>query len=284
MENPTITTAQADQWTKIVSGGTSFVITILKSPYSNVFTTYRIEGGVSPTIEDPENASFEGKLFKTRSKQVKSPHTIDYYILPEGGSCTIRIDNGIGGASLVKQNSLLLNRPLSATGLPPVGAASSSDILITGDGSSTPIDYYIEALDGECLACARAIVQVIAATDISTGEYGDQTALTNGIQVFYKRSGVTLDVTNGLPVKTNEHWGRWCYDSRPAVIGPTQNSPSWSSRWSFTKYGHPYGVVLEEGDQLGLRIRDNLTGLSEHTVIIQGIHLGTPNSSWTKTL
>lgn len=189
---------------------------------------------------------------------------------------------GNGGTSPIRQDSLLLNRPFSATGLPPVGAPSASDILIKPNASiGSPVDYYVEALAGERLLVAMAIVNISAATDIGAGEYGNLTALTNGIQLFVKINGVLLDVSDGLPLKINEDWGRWNFDSRPVTIGPTNKTPVWQARWDLIKYGSPYGLILEEGGQLGVRIRDNLSGLTEQTIIAEGVHLGVPSPSWT---
>ncbi len=45
-------------------------------------------------------------------------------------------------AQAINDNSLLLNRPYSDTGLP------TGNTNIIGDGSTDPIDYYLEALQG----------------------------------------------------------------------------------------------------------------------------------------
>ena len=180
----------------------------------------------------------------------------------------------------IEQNSLLLNRPLSDNGL-PIGL--SGNINIIGDGSSTPIDYYVEALEGERLAVARAIIHIVASGAVDSDKYGNLSALTNGIQLFYRRSGVLLDVSNGLPIKTNVGWGRWCFDAAP-VIFSVGVAGVFQARWSFAKYGNPLGIVLEEGDRLGIRVNDNLSGLAEQTIVLEGVHLGIQNPQWTLIL
>jgi hypothetical protein len=174
---------------------------------------------------------------------------------------------------------LVFHRPMSDTGLP------TGNINLKGNGSPvSPIDYYVEALSGERLSCARMIVHILAATDVDVGKYGDLAALTNGVLVFYKRNGVKYNWSNGLPIKVNEDWGRWCYDSNDVSIGPTGKTPFWQARWTFKKYGTPSGVVLETGDQIGLRVQDNLSGLAEQTIIVEGYHLGVPSSTWDNIL
>lgn len=178
----------------------------------------------------------------------------------------------------INSNALLLNRPFSSTGLP--GAVA---VNINGNGSVTPIDYYCEALEGERLMIARIIVNIKASGNIATGEYGDIAGgLANGIDLFYRTNGVILNVTDGLPVKINEDWGKWCYDARINAIGATTNI--FQARWTLTRFGTPYGIILEEGDRLGVRVNDNLSTLSEQTIVAQGLHLGTPNPAWADVL
>lgn len=176
----------------------------------------------------------------------------------------------------VQESSLLLNRPMTTNGLP------GGDMNINGDGSSTPIDYYVEALENEKLLVARAMIHVVDFGTFDSGSYGNGITLTNGIQIFYRRGGIDLDVTNGLPVKTNVDWGRWCYDINISSFGI--GNEALNARWSLTKYGTPWGIVLEEGDRLGVRLNDDLSGLVEQSIILEGVHLGTPNSAWTMIL
>lgn len=181
----------------------------------------------------------------------------------------------------IQQGSVLLNRPMSSTGLP--GGTLEQNV----NGSVTPVDFYIKALAGERLLLARIIINIRSATNITVNKYGDINQLTNGIQVFlYKKSlsSVVIDITNGFPIKRNEDWGKWCFDSRPIPIGPTQNTQTWQARWTLTRYGNPYGIVLEEGDYVGVRIRDNLSTLTSHTILGEGVHLGSVNPAWINVL
>jgi len=177
----------------------------------------------------------------------------------------------------VQQNSLLLNRPMSSNGLP------TGNLNINGVGSlGTPLDYYVEALAGERLLVARFAIHLVDGGTLDSGSYGNGIVITNGIQLFYRRSGVDLDITNGLPIKTNPDWGRWCYDTNRSSYG--LGNETLDARWTLTKYGSKYGIILEEGDRLGIRLNDDLSGLVEQTIIAEGVHLGTPSPSWTSLL
>ena len=180
----------------------------------------------------------------------------------------------------IEKDSLLVLRPASSNGLP-----TGTKNMIEAATPASPKDYFIEALSGERLAIARAIVHIyISGTTLSAGTYGNKTALTNGILLTYRKSGVLLNVTDGLPIKKQEDWGRIAYDARP--VGPYgaagNQFPFWQVRLTFTRFGNPYGIVLEEGDRLGVRLQDDLsTGeISEHYIHFEGVHIGIPNPTW----
>jgi hypothetical protein len=176
----------------------------------------------------------------------------------------------------INNNALLLNRPMSTTGLP------SGSMNINGDGSTTPIDYYIEALQNERLLVARVMVHIVDGGSFDAGSYGNGITLDNGMDLFYKRDGIKYKITDSLPIKTNVDWGRWCYDIAVSEFG--QGNEALNARWTLTKYGTPYGIILEEGDQLGIRVNDDMSDLIEQTLILEGLHLGTPNSTWATIL
>ena len=173
-------------------------------------------------------------------------------------------------------NSFLLNRPFSSTGL------RDGDTNMNGDGSTTPIDYYIEALEGERLLIARLVIHVVDGGTFDSGSYGNGITLTNGMQAFYERNGVKYNITDGYPIKTNVDWGRWCFDLSLSTFG--SGNQSLNARWTLTNYGTPNGIILEEGDKLGIRVNDDMTDLIEQTIIAEGLHLCVPNSEWLEIL
>lgn len=181
----------------------------------------------------------------------------------------------------INDNALLLNRPFSSTGEP-----GDTETNINGDGSTTPVDYYLEALEGEKLLVSRLMVHVVDGGSFDSGSYGNGITLSNGMQVFYRRNIdgtlVDFDVTDGFPIKTNVDWGRWCFDLALSEFG--SGNESLNARWTLTKYGTPYGIILNEGERLGIRVNDDMTGLIEQSIIAEGLHLGTPNPAWTVLL
>jgi len=176
----------------------------------------------------------------------------------------------------VQKSSPLLLRPISSNGLP---VNLSGVININEDTSLAAKEYYVEALPGERLLIGRFIVHIFANGNIASGEYGNGAALTNGIKIIYRREGILFNVTNGLPIKINEDWGRYAFDAQPVVIGAT--TQYFQSRLTLTKFGSPWGVILNEGDRLGVRTNDNLSvGVSEQTIFAEGVHLGVQDERW----
>ena len=167
---------------------------------------------------------------------------------------------------------------------------------MVGDYSSVNKEFFIEAQEGERLAVRRAIVHMYATSlDISPGTYCNVTALTNGIILFWDKiiseSHVILDVLNGDRIKKQEDWGKECYDARPVgPYGPTSKTPFWQVRFTFSRFVDPvYGIILEEGERLGVRLQDDFTEggtdpIAEHYITFEGSHLGTPNSNWQTVL
>lgn len=179
-----------------------------------------------------------------------------------------------------------LLRPASDTGLP------GGNLNMNGNYSVANKDFYIEALSGERLAVKRVIVHIhVDTADIKPNTYGNVPELTNGIILFQKYKGIILNVLDGLPLRKQEDWGRICFDAVPVgPYGPMSRTPFWQVRLSFDKFvDSKYGIILEEGEQLGLRLQDDLTyggtdPILEHYAYFEGVHLGTPNPAWQNVI
>lgn len=130
-------------------------------------------------------------------------------------------------------------------------------------------EFYIEPAAGESYTLTRMIVSFEDAGGMQAQEYGNiGSALTNGIEVkvVNEDDTVIMDLTDGVPVKTNSQWARLCYDV---------DVKSWGSgndlcvvRWTFTKSGD--AIYLEEGQRLVVYLNDSLVGLISHYFLVQG--------------
>lgn len=185
---------------------------------------------------------------------------------------------GNGGDGLSPSSTdQLFNRALSIDGL---GTGSIDQAV---DGSVANKDFWIEALEGERLLISRGIINYKDTGAFDANKYGNGIALTNGIQVWIQKAGSTkIDFLSGLTIKTNTDWGQFNYDVTISSYGI--GDEALTSRWTLAKYNGGKGILLEEGDKFGVRIRDDLTGLNVQTIVVEGVLFGTMHSSWTSIL
>jgi hypothetical protein len=158
------------------------------------------------------------------------------------------------------RQNLMVSRMLDTTG--------------DGTGSKIAIDTQISGLflcqppAGQVFNVERMIIHVQDATLLAAG-YGGLSALSNGIEVkIVNDSGVLVDLTDDTPVKSLAHWGRYCYDSQ--ILGFGAGDDFFSARWTFGKAGQPIQLDGDSNERIEVSINDDLTGLVDHTFLIQG--------------
>lgn len=156
--------------------------------------------------------------------------------------------------------SRILSRFLSSDGT-PTG---------TKDQATTADDYYIVDTS-KTLELARMIVSYQDGGGGTVAEYGNlNAALTSGIQVrVIGRDGSTIkkDLLDGETIKQNGDWARFCYDAQRLDWGAGEDL--FAVRWTFAKSGE--ALVLEPGQRLSVNIQDDLSGLTNHYCLVQGI-------------
>lgn len=98
---------------------------------------------------------------------------------------------------------------------------------------------------------------------IDVTKYGNITGGLNiGIKTYIKPSGqAKIYLHSDLPIMSNGNWGAICYDSeiRDTIV---------SVRWTFNKSGT--SLILQNQDEFGVELNDDLSGLNEHYFLIQG--------------
>lgn len=148
----------------------------------------------------------------------------------------------------------------------------SDDGTPTGvkDMSTTADEYFLKDASATLLI-SRLIVSYRDGGGGTVSEYGNlNAALTNGILVQVRgRDGVTVkqDLLDGEPVKTNGDWARFCYDANRLDWG--SGDDYFVVRWTLAKSGE--ALTLEPGQRLSMIIQDDLTNLTEHYCLAQGI-------------
>ncbi len=103
---------------------------------------------------------------------------------------------------------------------------------------------------------------------ITPSKFGGIAALTNGISFSLDAGGETLEDISIIPIKSNADFGRYCYDMTIDRTGAGDDFVL--VRWSFDKAYGADAVTLEPGMSLEMHLDDDLTGLTDFTVLIQG--------------
>lgn len=133
-------------------------------------------------------------------------------------------------------------------------AAAAEEFFIAGPASGR---YNIE----------RMIVHVRDAAGFSAEKYGGAAALTNGIRIQAVTDGETINLDDGIAIKTNAAWGRLCYDVNFHTTGAGDDFLS--VRWTFSKSGKPLKLSAPT-DKLYVTLNDDLDVLVEHYFMVQG--------------
>ena len=165
------------------------------------------------------------------------------------------------------------------------GGTGSLDLTSGSQGatSGSPAYFLIAPAPGEVYRIARLIGELEAVGTISSGKYGDQTALTNGLELQIMSgsapasgnptgSWTPIQNLTDQPIQNNIDWGHYCYDIQffNAAVGPAGNDfMLW--RWTFSKTGAPLRLDGNNNEALVLIIRDDVTSLVHNEFSIQGI-------------
>ncbi|MCW2309717.1 hypothetical protein [Rhodobium gokarnense] len=151
--------------------------------------------------------------------------------------------------------------------LDTVGDGSGTKNAV-GNYASPTQDFRITCPANEIYVISRMLVLLRDGGTLSADEYGNLSALTNGILVKVLDSGDSelIDLTDNVPIKSNLHWSRLCYDVTEHDWATGDNFVA--VRWTFAASGAP--ILLTAGESLAVRLSDDFTGMVEQYFHVQG--------------
>ena len=157
---------------------------------------------------------------------------------------------------------------LSSTGKgASTGGTNAVGDYSTATGSSGEI-FHITPGSTEVYRINRMMVHVQDTGAFAAEEYGNLSALTNGVQVRVQSdTGTIIDLT-AVNVKTNAQWGRTSYDVR--VDTWSVGDEFLSARWTFAKAGYPLRLSGANSERLEVYLQDSCTGLVAHNFYVNG--------------
>lgn len=182
---------------------------------------------------------------------------------PDGSFTDVAEDAGLPVFPAVLDNSRIISRYLDTLGTG--GGLKNAN----GNYSGAAQDFLIQPPAGQVFQIARLLIQIRDSGAFTASSYGNLGALANGIQLLIVNDGGTiLDLTDGIPVKSNAHWSRLCYDAKPDDYGSGDNFLS--VRFTFTRSGSAIRLDGDNTERLVARFNDDLSGLVEHYFLAQG--------------
>ncbi len=152
------------------------------------------------------------------------------------------------------------------------GDGTGTKNAVGGTYTATPEEFYIQAQGGDRLSIARMIISIEDGSGVKPELYGAGAALTVGItvKVLSSTGAVIMDLTDGVPIKTNALWGSLCYDVDSKSWGNTPTDELVVVRWTFSKSGRP--IILEDGQKLVVLLSDDMDHLINHYFLVQGFY------------
>jgi len=102
---------------------------------------------------------------------------------------------------------------------------------------------------------------------LSAAKYGNLDALANGVKIYYKKGSESKVYFNAVGVKSNASWTQLCFDVIRSAFGVGDESIVY--RLTFQKLTN---IVLNNGDEFGVEMNDNLSGLTVHCYNVQGYY------------
>jgi len=136
------------------------------------------------------------------------------------------------------------------------------------NGSVTEQRFVIKPNAGEVIRIHRLITYVQDTGTFDTDKWGNGIVMVNGMKIELKQNGVVNDLTGINPIRTTGEFQAIQYDLDHKTFG--QGDEYIVSRFSFSKAGQPIRLIGDNGDELVVVIRDDLSALTKQTITAQG--------------
>ncbi len=156
------------------------------------------------------------------------------------------------------------------------GDGVTSDLTV--NGSTTPVDCFVGAVNDGDLYLTTANVVIADAGSVQLNRFGSAAALTNGLDLFYATQEQRYVLATG--VSTNFDLLRISTLSKPTggkadgfqlANLNSSNNDGYNPILDLTRIS-PIGIRLKKSstDKLGLRVNDNITGVATFNVVMLG--------------
>lgn len=145
---------------------------------------------------------------------------------------------------------------------------AEGEIQATGDYSTEWKSFYINPGPDECLVIRRITILVEDGKQLKADKYGRDLVLNTGICVQLTRCGETRHLLDDVPIRTNADLIKLCYHAEIKEFG--SGKEILVARWVHPTTG--LRLIGASNDILEFVMRDDFSGLSQHTIIAEGEH------------
>ena len=142
------------------------------------------------------------------------------------------------------------------------------NVEFNGNYSVTPKSIFLNAVSGKQTFITHLQVSVVSNNSFYSGKYGDQPALTNGIQLLVNSQGITLDVLKGHPIKSNREWMSISNDV--GIVDYLSSNEQGVFHLDILEFPTPIGFQLVAGDYIKFVLNDDFSGLASHRFLAKG--------------
>lgn len=151
---------------------------------------------------------------------------------------------------------------------------------MVGDFSTVPRNFTAGPASDVTWRISRLIITIKDANINNFADYGAISTLTNGIVLGVVRNNVTTDfnplrtTVEEFTIKTNGDWASVMFDLDIKNLGAGDDYVV--GRWTFDAASTKIRLEGSKGDFLFVQLSDDLSGLSDHLIMIQGYEELTP--------
>ena len=143
------------------------------------------------------------------------------------------------------------------------GSTANKNANINAAGAV--VNWVFAPATGTAFIVRRIIIYGLGSANVSNENYIDLTALTNGYLITLNDgTGLISDITDGVPVKSNDGIARLCFDAHQNLFGA--NNKSVVGRYTLSNDTGDDGVLIDgtKGQKLVIPLNDNFSTLTEH--------------------
>ena len=139
------------------------------------------------------------------------------------------------------------------------------------DGSITPQTFRISPPSSGFFAISQLVCFIEDAGNFTTLRYGALPELTTGLTIGFfdtDTGALVTDYTAAHKIKTNADWAMFAWETALNTWGGGDSH--FVARWNITHTGTR--IILPQGGDVsfGVRVSDDLTGLTAHEFIVEG--------------